>query len=86
MRDILELEVMLFGGVSERPEPVFGRDSYEHVLTRTTRSMENGPPVDDSEHVGKLISSFEIDIRTRALTGLMGVGEDNERTLSGAED
>lgn len=36
--DVLKLEVYLFGGVPERPEPVFGRDANASVLSRTTRS------------------------------------------------
>ena len=36
--DGIELEVFLFGGVPERPNPVYGRDGYENVVSRNTRS------------------------------------------------
>jgi|GEM_PF-4762527 len=38
VRDVLDLEVFLFGGVPERPDPVYGRDNNDHVLSRTTRA------------------------------------------------
>ena len=36
--DMIELEVFLFGGVPEIPNPVYGRDSYGNVHARLTRT------------------------------------------------
>ena len=56
IRDMIELEVFLFAGVPERPNPVYGRDSYANVRYRTTRALAvqelslakytEGPPED----------------------------------------
>jgi len=38
VHDLIELEVLLFQGVPERPNPVYGRDSYASVHSRNSRA------------------------------------------------
>ena len=45
VQDIIELEVCLFGGVPERPEPVYERDYHTYYEVRTTRTPI--PPIRD---------------------------------------
>ncbi|HUQ69289.1 MAG TPA: hypothetical protein VM165_07200 [Planctomycetaceae bacterium] len=43
IRDMIELDVFLFGGVPELPDPIFGRDFLDYSQSRLTRSgVEDG--------------------------------------------
>lgn len=44
LRDMIELDVFLFQGVPERPNPVYGRDSFASVQSRTSREIVEGTP------------------------------------------
>ena len=41
-RDIRELEVVVFGGVPEVPQPVYERDTYAYSEVRRTRKSRLG--------------------------------------------
>jgi hypothetical protein len=64
IRDTLEVEVFLFGGVPERPEPVYGRDSHANVETRTTRSPIARSAEAGANVAGASLGRFSINVRT----------------------
>jgi hypothetical protein len=41
VRELVDLEVFLFQGVPERPNPVYGRDSFSSVASRMSREIVN---------------------------------------------
>jgi hypothetical protein len=63
IRDILELEVFLFGGVPEIPDPVYGRDSFPRHDSRLTlserESFERDSVVADDGEC-EVIAEYEI--------------------------
>jgi len=60
--DLVELEVFLFQGVPERPNPVYGRDSYANVHLRTTRSnIENNQDQMKRSPAGHVLQSVSVD-------------------------
>ena len=63
LREFVELEVFLFGGMPELPNPVYGRDTYSHVHFRTSRSMAEVDDLDDSAICvqGTEVQSIQVD-------------------------
>lgn len=66
LADIIELEVFLFGGVPERPEPVYGHDANDSVVSRTTRAhcVPQTPLLCGSREV---VREITLDIETLAI-------------------
>lgn len=61
IRDMIDVEVFLFDGIPEQPNPVYGRDSYQSVLARRTRSeVERSLPA-ACEPSGELLQKITID-------------------------
>jgi hypothetical protein len=59
--DALMLDVHLFGGTPETPEPVYERDANSHSASRTTRAMVLDGTTDSSKLTGPKIGRMEID-------------------------
>lgn len=75
---ILDLEVFLFGGVPERPEPVYGRDANDHVQCRTTRS-QCAPPILPSLAGSEAQQTYLINRKTLEITVVnRNGGEEND--------
>ena len=67
LREIRELELLLFGGVPETPEPMYERDVHSFSDFRTTRRGIASPP--GSTHPdGTTVGYMEIDIQTGEIT------------------
>ncbi len=64
IRDVLELEVLLFGGVPEKPEPVYGRDSHAHVQSRTTRTGIAPATMSTEDLQGPVVENFTVNFET----------------------
>ena len=63
LRDIRELELYLFGGVPEVPEPMYERDVYDHADVRLTRSSVVGYGGRESEQ-DVVVGYMEVNIET----------------------
>ena len=67
VQDIIELEVFLFGGVPELPEPVYERDYHTYHEVRTTRN-----PIPPVRHRGAggapSLGYIEIDLDSDEMT------------------
>jgi hypothetical protein len=50
IRDMIEVEVFLFGGVPEFANPVYGHDAHRYVHSRLTRTGIDGgaPPAEEA--------------------------------------
>jgi len=68
IRDIMELEVFLFGGVPEMPEPVYERDSHTHSQVRTTRTPIEASALPNNEANEVSMGYVEMDLATGELT------------------
>ncbi len=73
VRDLIELEVFLFQSVPERPNPVYGRDSFANVISRTSREAVNGRGTttgnvrDDSSELD-ILGEMVIDYANRSIS------------------
>jgi hypothetical protein len=69
VRDLIELEVFLFQGVPERPNPVYGRDSYASVHSRTSRAnVEHCQDETQRSPVGHMLQRISVDFQSGEIT------------------
>lgn len=63
LRSVLELEVFLFGGTAETPQPVYERDAHHNRENRLTR-MEAPKHIRTPRRQGIVVGSLVADAET----------------------
>lgn len=68
IEDMIELDVFLFGGVPEIPNPVYGRDAYASVQSRLTRSGLSGRRIEDkSRKFARTLQNITVNLKDDTL-------------------